>query len=59
MKMKKILIFCTDSHAVQHEVEAIFYLSSKHITEVIVLGERMSPVAVDKFGLVGKTIWTG
>ena len=28
----------------------------KHVTELIVLGERMSPVAVDKFGVVGRNI---
>ena len=27
-----------------------------HVTELIVLGERMSSVAVDKFGVVGKNI---
>ena len=27
--------------------------------ELIVLGERMSSVAVDKIGVVGKTIWNG
>ena len=26
----------------------------EHVTELIVLGERMSSVAVDKFGVVGK-----
>ena len=28
----------------------------EHVTELIVLGERMSLVAVDKFGVVGKNI---
>ena len=28
----------------------------EHVTELIVLGERMSSVAVDKFGVVGKNI---
>ena len=27
----------------------------EHVTELIVLGERMSSVAVDKFGVVGKS----
>ena len=28
----------------------------EHVTEIIVLGERMSSFAVDKFGVVGKNI---
>ena len=28
----------------------------EHVTELIVLGKRMSSVAVDKFGVVGKNI---
>ena len=34
------------------------YISSplEIVTEVIVLGERMSSVAVDKFGVVGKSL---
>ena len=34
------------------------YFSSplESVTEVIVLGERMSSVAVDKFGVVGKNL---
>ena len=37
------------------------YLSSplENVTEVIVLGERMSSVAVDKFGVVGKNLSGG
>ena len=35
------------------------YFSSplENVTEVIVLGERMSSVAVDKFGVVGNNLW--
>ena len=35
------------------------YLSSplENVTKIIVLGERMSCVAVDKFGVVGKNLW--
>ena len=29
----------------------------ERVTELIVLGERMSSVAVDKFGVVGLNIW--
>ena len=29
------------------------------VIEVILLGERMSSVAVDKFGVVGKSFWDG
>ena len=29
----------------------------ENVTELIVLGERMSSVAVDKFGVVGKNVW--
>ena len=33
-----------------------FTFPLEHVTELIVLGERMSSVAVDKFGVVGKNI---
>ena len=36
------------------ELNSIF--PTEHVTELIVLGERMSSAAVDKFGVVGKTI---
>ena len=36
--------------------ELNFNTALEHVTEVIVLGERMSSVAVDKFGVVGKNI---
>ena len=35
-------------------LELNFTFSLEHVTELIVLGERMSSVAVDKFGVVGK-----
>ena len=37
-------------------LELNFAFPLEHVTELIVLGERMSPVAVDKFGVVGKNI---
>ena len=37
-------------------VELNFTLPLEHVTELIVLGERMSSVAVDKFGVVAKNI---
>ena len=37
-------------------LELNFTLPLEHITELIVLGERMSSVAVDKFGVVAKNI---
>ena len=37
-------------------LELNFTFPLEHITELIVLGERMSSVAVDKFGVVGKNI---
>ena len=37
-------------------LELNFTYSPEHVTELIVLGERMSSVAVDKFGVVGKNI---
>ena len=37
-------------------LELNFNTALEHITEVIVLGERMSSVAVDKFGVVGRNI---
>ena len=37
-------------------LELNFTFPLEHVTELIVLGERMSSVAVDKFGVVGKNI---
>ena len=37
-------------------LELNFTFPLEHITELIVLGERMSSVAVDKFGVLGKNI---
>ena len=37
-------------------LELNFNTALKHVPEVIVLGERRSSVAVDKFGVVGKNI---
>ena len=37
-------------------LELNFTFPLEHVTELIVLGGRMSPVAVDKFGVVGKNI---
>ena len=36
-------------------LELNFTFHPEHVTELIVLGERMSSLAVDKFGVVGKT----
>ena len=38
------------------KLELNFTFPLEHVTELIVLGERMSLVAVDKFGVVGKNI---
>ena len=35
-------------------LELSFTFSLDHVTELIVLGERMSSVAFDRFGVVGK-----
>ena len=40
-------------------LELNFTFPLEHVTELIVLGERMSSVAVDKFGVVGKNISNG
>ena len=40
-------------------LELNFTFLLKHVTELIVLGERKSSVAVDKFGVVGKNILNG
>ena len=40
-------------------LELYFGSTLKEVTEVIVLGERMSSVAVAKFGVVGKNLWEG
>ena len=37
-------------------LELNFTFPLEHVTELIVLGEGMSSVAVDKFGVVGKNI---
>ena len=37
-------------------LELNFNTALEHVTEVIVLGERMSSIAVDKFGVVGKNV---
>ena len=37
-------------------LELNFMFHPEHVTKLIVLGERMSSVAVDKFGVVGKNI---
>ena len=37
-------------------LELNFTFPLEHVTELIVLGERMSSVAVDKFGVVGKNM---
>ena len=39
--------------------EVNFTFPPEHVTELIVLGERMSSVAVDNFGVVGKNIQNG
>ena len=36
--------------------ELNFTFLLEHVTQIIVLGERMSLVAVDKFGVIGKNI---
>ena len=36
-------------------LELKFTFSLEHVTELIVLGERMSSVAIDKFGFAGET----
>ena len=40
-------------------LELNFTFPLEHVTELIVLGERMSSVAVDQFGVVGKNISNG
>ena len=37
-------------------LELNFTFPLEHVTELILLGERMSSVAVDKFGVVGRSI---
>ena len=40
-------------------LELNFTFLLEHVTELIVLGEKMSSVAVDKFGVVRKNIYNG
>ena len=37
-------------------LELYFTFLPEHVTELIVLGERMCSVTIDKFGVVGKNI---
>ena len=37
-------------------LELNFAFPLEHVTELIILGEQMSSVAVDKFGVLGKNI---
>ena len=38
-------------------LELDFTFPLEHVTQIIVLGERNSSVAVDKFGVVETSIW--
>ena len=40
-------------------LEIYFSSPLENVTDVIVLGERIYCVAVDKFGVVGKNLWNG
>ena len=40
-------------------LELNFIFPVEHVTELIVLGELFSSVAVDKFGAIGRTIRSG
>ena len=40
----------------RQELKVKLFFPLEHVTELIVLGERMSLVAVDKFGVFGKNI---
>ena len=40
-------------------LELYFSSPLENVTEVIVLGERMSSVAVGKFGVMGNNLWDG
>ena len=40
-------------------LELNFTFPLDHVIKLIVLGERKSSVAVDKFGVVRKNIWNG
>ena len=41
------------------KLELYFSSPLEKVTQIIVLGERMSSVAVDKFGVVGKNLLDG
>ena len=49
---------CHNPELIGEPLRLKLYFSSplENVTEVIVLGERMSSVAVDKFGVVGKNL---
>ena len=52
---------CHHPELIGEQLRLELYLSSplENVTEVIVLGERMSSIAVEKFGVVGKNLWDG
>ena len=57
-------VFSEDCHQPEFvgeplKLELNFTFSLEHVTEFIVLGERMSSVAVDKFGAVGNDFCNG
>ena len=50
---------CTELVGESLTLELNFTFALDDVTELLVLGERMFSVAVDKFGIVGKNISTG
>ena len=56
--MQDAIVICHDPKLVAEplRLDLIFTFPLEHVSELIVLGERISSVAVDKFGVVGKNI---
>ena len=56
--MQKVTKHCHYPELIGESLRLELYFNSplESVTEVIVLGERMSCVAVDKFGVVGKNL---
>ena len=59
--MQEATEHCNYPELIAETLRLELYFSSplENVTKVIVLDERMSSVAVDKFGVVGKNLWDG
>ena len=61
ISMQDATEYCNYPELIGEPLRLGLYYSSplENVTDVFVLGERMSCVAVDNFGLVEKNLWDG